>query len=154
MSRSTGRFIAAFSLIEILISIVVLSLGLLGLAAVFPAVVRQQRIATDSVQGVSIERTAQEYIRNSGTLNAFNPQAGGVNSRAGWQMLTYNAGWSPRGLWVLSEPSLAGLPGTGVDLPTGVMTMGTGDNQAFVSLTDRLIPHPYSTGNDPRFVWE
>lgn len=146
--------IAAFSLIEILISIVVLSLGLLGLAAVFPAVVRQQRMASDTVQGISMERTVEEYVRSSGALNAFDPNATNENSRMGWQMLTYNTDWSDRGTWVLSEASTAEVAGTGVDPATGIMTMGTGQNRAFIPITERLIPQPYSTGAEPRFVWD
>lgn len=41
----------AFSLIEILVSILILSLGLLGLGALFPVVIREQRTATDNVLG-------------------------------------------------------------------------------------------------------
>ena len=40
-------------------SAVVLAFGLLGLAAVFPAVVKQQTTAKDSVQGVSVLRSAE-----------------------------------------------------------------------------------------------
>ena len=152
--KSHATRLAAFSLIEILISIVVLSLGLLGLAAVFPAVVRQQRMASDTIQGISMERTVEEYIRSSSVLNAFNPNATDEDSRMGWQMLTANPDWSYRGTWVLSEPSLAEVPGTSVDPATGLLLMGTGTNRAFVPVSERLIPKPYSTGAEPRFVWD
>jgi len=155
--RIAIRSRSAFSLIEILISIVVLSLGLLGLAAVFPAVVRQQRIASDSIQGTSIERSVEEYIKSSSVLNAANPglsASTGEDDRFGWQMLSANPAWSDQATWVLSEPSIVGLPGTGIDPVTGTMTMGLGDNQAYIPMTERLIPTPYSSTSDPRFVWD
>ena len=43
-----------FSLIEVLIAVVVLALGLLGLGAIFPVVIAQQRAAFDSVRGTVV----------------------------------------------------------------------------------------------------
>jgi prepilin-type N-terminal cleavage/methylation domain-containing protein len=51
-----------FSLIEVLISVTVLALALLGLAAVFPAVVKQQQRTSDAVQGDSVARSAFEAL--------------------------------------------------------------------------------------------
>lgn len=50
----------AFSLIEVLIAIFVLAFGLIGLAAVFPAVIKQQQDATDD----RVQDYAQEAIRD------------------------------------------------------------------------------------------
>ena len=46
----------AFSLIEGLIAVLVLGVGLLGLAAVFPVVITQQRDAVDVIQGMALRR--------------------------------------------------------------------------------------------------
>ena len=46
----------AFTLVEVLLGIIILAVGLLGLASVFPLVVRQQREAQDTVVGVSAAR--------------------------------------------------------------------------------------------------
>lgn len=55
----------AFSLIEILISILILSLGILGLGALFPAVIREQRNSTDAVVGAFIAQSAAQQLRNA-----------------------------------------------------------------------------------------
>ncbi|MCC6678818.1 MAG: prepilin-type N-terminal cleavage/methylation domain-containing protein [Phycisphaerales bacterium] len=55
-----------FTLIEILIAVLVLALGLLGLGAVFPVVVRQQRMASDTVQGITALRSAEAFIQSHG----------------------------------------------------------------------------------------
>ncbi len=54
----------AFSLIEVLIAILVLGLGLLGLGAVFPAVIAEQRRSFDSISGESVAATVQEQMRS------------------------------------------------------------------------------------------
>lgn len=56
----TSRNHRAFSLIEVLIAIVVLAFGLLGLAAVFPAVIKQQQDATKKRE----QDYSQEAIRD------------------------------------------------------------------------------------------
>ena len=45
-----------FSLIEVLIAVLVLGVGLLGLASVFPVVISQQRDATDVIRGGALYR--------------------------------------------------------------------------------------------------
>ncbi|MBU6414070.1 MAG: hypothetical protein KGS45_11415 [Planctomycetes bacterium] len=61
--RSSPQSTPAFSLIEVLIGVLILALGLLGLAAVFPVVVRQQRTAADQTQGLIVARNAEAYLR-------------------------------------------------------------------------------------------
>lgn len=56
MSHTQSR---AFSLIEILISILILALGVLGLGALFPVVIREQRIGNDAVNGVTVSNNAR-----------------------------------------------------------------------------------------------
>lgn len=100
-----------FSLIEVLIAVVVLAFGLLGLAAVFPAVVKQQTTAKDSVQGVSVLRSAEAWILGNVKLNehqtisnpdpsrAIPPTSDRVNrldlpqNRLGWEMLVADTNW-------------------------------------------------------------
>jgi prepilin-type N-terminal cleavage/methylation domain-containing protein len=60
-ARSRG----GFTLIEVLMGVLVLGLGLLGLAAVFPAVVLQQKAAADAVEGDVAATTAEAVLRGS-----------------------------------------------------------------------------------------
>jgi prepilin-type N-terminal cleavage/methylation domain-containing protein len=98
----------AFSLIEVLIAIVVLALGLLGIAAVFPAVLTQQRTTTDIIQGTSLERSVRDLIRAHRELNApsYDSDRDGQlenNELRGWRLLVGNLapGWS---LPIFPEP--------------------------------------------------
>jgi prepilin-type N-terminal cleavage/methylation domain-containing protein len=54
-----------FSLIEVLIAVVVLGIGLLGLASVFPVVITQQREATDVIRGGVASGAIRDQIRSN-----------------------------------------------------------------------------------------
>jgi len=69
LSQCAGRDRSGFTLIEVLIGVIVLGLGLLGLASIFPAVVVQQRQAADAVQGDSTSKSVESFIRASPQLN-------------------------------------------------------------------------------------
>lgn len=161
------RDIRAFSLIEVLISIVILALGLLGLAAVFPAVVRQQRQASDGVQGASVLRSAQEFLRNNARLNEVSPANGfGIMAddsslRRGWQVLSGDPSWANDGRWDVGSPAAgeiaidASLGGVVFDRYTGEMMLGDASTFGIrVPLVERLSPRPFSGTGDPLFVWD
>jgi prepilin-type N-terminal cleavage/methylation domain-containing protein len=59
-----------FTLVEVLIGVVVLGLGLLGLAAIFPAVVVQQRAASEAIEGPSLVGGVRAYVASSSQFNA------------------------------------------------------------------------------------
>jgi prepilin-type N-terminal cleavage/methylation domain-containing protein len=59
----------AFTLIEVLLGVLILGLGLLGLASVFPLVVKQQRAAQDVVLGVAAAGGAEAVLRGHSVLN-------------------------------------------------------------------------------------
>ncbi|HMN39528.1 MAG TPA: prepilin-type N-terminal cleavage/methylation domain-containing protein [Phycisphaerales bacterium] len=57
--RGVGR---AFTLVEILISIMILALGVLGLGVLFPVVIREQRMGVDASTGVVVAGTAKDTL--------------------------------------------------------------------------------------------
>ncbi len=67
MSHMTAsvRVRRGFTLLEVLIGVLVLSLALLGLAAMFPVVVRTQRIARDTVVGTGVLEAAEATLRSN-----------------------------------------------------------------------------------------
>lgn len=64
-AHACGAARRGFSLIEILVSILILALGLLGLGAVFPVVIREQRQATDNVLGTIAGNNVRATVRAS-----------------------------------------------------------------------------------------
>jgi prepilin-type N-terminal cleavage/methylation domain-containing protein len=130
----------AFSLIEVLIAIVVLALGLLGLAAVFPAVVTQQRATTDAIHGASLERSVRDLIRgnlllNEASIDLNNNGQLEPNEFRGWQLLLGNRapGWSMPIYPEPLDPSNAifdgdfELPGTSITAPGLSIDVTNGD---------------------------
>lgn len=58
-----------FSLIEILIAIIILALGLLGIGAVFPVVIREQKQSQDRIFASLAEANVRAALRGFDTLN-------------------------------------------------------------------------------------
>lgn len=162
--------VRAFTLIEVLISIVVLALGLLGLAAVFPVVVYQQRSAADTVQGISMGRSIEAWLNGNEMLNlrsAAGVDLTVVNNRRGWEMLYADPSWSPMpandpaasyGAWVVCRDL---NPLLTLDTATGVVTLGAGPNLVTIPTAQRLFPAPYAgaggvpgSADEPRYVWD
>ncbi len=52
----------SFTLVEILISILILALGVLGLGALFPVIIREQRLGADATSGVSASNSARAML--------------------------------------------------------------------------------------------
>ena len=53
----------AFTLVEVLMAVLILGIGLLGLGAVLPAVVKQQQASTESIMGTVAMNAAQASLR-------------------------------------------------------------------------------------------
>jgi len=78
-----------FTLIEVLIGVLILALGLLGLGAIIPVVVREQRNAADASLGVTVANTAQKYLTS---LESTDPQATGPRFTI-WDLWLNNSNW-------------------------------------------------------------
>jgi type II secretory pathway pseudopilin PulG len=131
----------AFSLVEVLIAVLVLALGLLGLGAVFPVVVRQQRIATQTTLGLSAREATKQIL-----VNNENFRPGGRGWAALREYVRDNGGRT--GFWV----SVAVEPNTG----NYIMDPAPGDSggPVVLPLSQRLHPLPFSSDSAPRFVWD
>jgi len=120
-----------FTLIEVLIAVLVLAIGLLGIGAVFPVVVRQQRQAQDTIQGLTARQSAEAYLLariNKNGKSLLQDIAGLVD------------GASDPMSWQVPYPHPK----------TGVVTI----NAQTLPLADRLSPPPFSAGSEPQFVWD
>lgn len=161
----------AFSLIEVLIAIVVLALGLLGIAAVFPAVLTQQRATTDIIQGTSLERSVRDLLRAHKQLNAasYDDNNNGQldpSELRGWQLLLGNRapGWSMPIYPEPLDPSNAmfdgdfELPGTAITAPG--LSVDTNGNMYVVYPGAPTIVIPVlqrqlqATSGRPLYIWD
>jgi prepilin-type N-terminal cleavage/methylation domain-containing protein len=182
LSFTPARERGGFTLIEVLIGVIVLGLGLLGLASIFPAVVVQQRQAADAVQGDSTAKSVEALIRASPSFNA--PFTGAMDrvrinnafsvveptGRTGWEIGTGDA--SENGVITLDRTTGALFveapePGR-VTLDLQNVVQGVQQIQAQdeieVTQVSRLYPPPkfrteavaaLSTKSDgPQFVWD
>jgi len=141
-----------FSLVEVLIAVFVLALGLLGLGAVFPVVVREQRIASDTTLGLGAMNSIKSELTARTDLLRFNAGTG-----------QYEGGWIN---WIANVTQQNGLPYNGpwgdwagwnpppIDAKTGTITLGTGTDAVEIFVGSRLFPAPHTEGVDPRFVWD
>lgn len=93
---STNSSRRGFTLIEVMISVLILALGLLGLGAVIPVIVSQQRKAADSTLSVSCLSGAFAAMDGRGKYIA------GVEQPL-WAHWLYNSDWSPSGEWEVGE---------------------------------------------------
>lgn len=142
-----------FSLLEVLLAVVILALGLLGVAAVLPVVVTAQRDASEATLGVSAINSAKAYLRSRPDLirvtNGEYVQPGNQPVIIGFGVWTENTNWSrpPMGLWET-------LQGSELDPVTGEMIFDrVGGLRTSIRVGDRLWPGEAS-GAAPQLVWD
>jgi prepilin-type N-terminal cleavage/methylation domain-containing protein len=155
--RRTTR--AGFTLVEVLMGVLILALALLGLAAVFPVVAREQRLARESIGAGSLSNSLDSFLRNSDIFRR-PPDlttGGAVSVRYGWDLLLNDQNWS--------RERIVRDSATGRDLVftswRGASIQGNGAAQfssnsgSFkVGLAQRLWPQRSTTQDTPLFVWD
>jgi prepilin-type N-terminal cleavage/methylation domain-containing protein len=134
----------AFSLIEVLIGVLVLALALLGLGALFPVIVREQRLAREAIMGVSAQRSAEAVLAGltgSPSANAWNNFSRSLSSEDPKWDETMNPGDTARALYPMQLPA---------NYPEGTITIGGTGGQKFRPI-DRCVPAGAET---PQFIWD
>ncbi|MCB9846374.1 MAG: prepilin-type N-terminal cleavage/methylation domain-containing protein [Phycisphaeraceae bacterium] len=150
------RRVGGFTLIEVLIAVLVLSLGVLGLAAVFTVGIPQQRLATNQVAGIAAADTAVTAMLSNPRLNEPYLQQGGADTPQlrGWRAWQQDIqDWSPQGQWMLPNGTNSAMT---LDPVTGDVVV-EGFNATLdvrLPLSERLTPRAYTRGSEPRFVWD
>lgn len=175
---------AGFTLIEVLIAVLVLSLGVLGLGAVFSVGIPQQRIASDQIQGLNALESARAVLLGNERLN--NPRdrignRGLTFQKRGWYGLQQHVAddprrvfepdetWSPMGEWILP---LQDLGDRNIDEAWMHLDRVAEDGDKDVGeivivsptlverlnvrigIEQRLVPAPYTNRGEPQYVWD
>lgn len=149
-----------FSLIEVLIAVLVLAIGMLGLGAVFPAIIAEQRGSFEVIEGQNAAAAAAALITNREMVD-FSFVDESFNKAQEDPDNTYEH------VWVLPDFSPSAFAWSNTQLPetdifTGLWSydfagrLVTDPNQfrqTQLPLAARLYPQPYS-GKEPKFVWD
>lgn len=172
MKTSCGRTrvgTRGFSIIEILIAVLVLGLGLLGLAAVFPSVIEQQRRASDEVAGAAAAQAfiaqIENQVRTLGFINDGTDATITVANAAGASVFgagnggEYGNGAGFSYLWEVDWEWNGAMPDLLSDYEMdGGLRFGSylnegSFNRAEFPVASRLSPAPFS-GTAPAYVWD
>lgn len=146
-----GPCARAFSILEVLLGLLILAIGLLGVGAIIPAVIGQQRTASETALAVAAIDAAETAIRARGDLQSINSGRGGL---IGIGELLQDTNWSATNRWELPDNNDALIePDTGTLLIPADPSSNT--VQVRIPQVDRLWPSATSSlGGAPRFVWD
>lgn len=149
--RTHARVRRGFSLIEVLMAVFILALGLLGLGAVFPVVIREQRLGHDAVLGTTVASSARALLAGYDytSIGARDLREFWVGARDHVQFGLGAAAYD-EGQWRAAEAESASTPS---DTP-GQIRLPTGGPQLTLRLPNRLWPAPLPPSQSPQFVWD
>jgi len=146
-----------FSMIELLVAVVILGVGLLGLAISLPATISIQRAGADRTQGVSVARTAKAYLTTRPDLSRAYERPSGLTTsvrQAGFGAVVANPNWSEDHEWAFIGDYVDTYQGA--DQPGGTIEVyddALSQSGVRINPADRLYP-PGESGSDPRFIWD
>lgn len=158
-NQCSGGARRAFTLIEVMIAVIVLALGLLGLGAVFPVVVRAQRQSTEDTLGTAAINSARAFLSSYNYRSAMRPLPNGspMDARNLWRAwrddeddgLNPPNGPSPsleEGAWMVPA----------VSNTTGAVLLGVpaNDCEVVIPVRERLFPLGAAGDPAPQFVWD
>lgn len=139
-------------------SIFVLALGLLGLGALIPGIIREQRVASDRTLGIVVANDARSYLTARADLVrlGLRPPAGtglgtGTGREYGFGAWLLDDAWSETYTWDLNSIDTSLYEDEGhlvIGDPVGRV------DPARIPLADRLYPTPASNLDAPQFVWD
>jgi len=157
-----------FSLIEVLIAVLVLAIGMLGLGAVFPAIIAEQRDSFAAIEGENAAASAAALLQNPELVD-FSFVDESFGKYADSSAYRYEHLWSVQDFssnpYDLDDGT---IHRPGIYFDTGLWTFdfdgdlfnGASGNppatDVYVSqipLSARLYPQPYS-GKEPKMVWD
>ncbi len=159
----------AFSLIEVLLAVFILALGLLGLGAMVPVVIREQREAADATLGLVAANNAETFLKTRPDLNRELSWCTQPNYQAngGWNVWYARENlWSTDFSWVPlvdwdgpTNPELTGNWKKGeFNARTGTIHLqaeaNTTSTPSFITVRDRVWPDAAGGNTEPRFVWD
>jgi len=149
----------AFSLIEVLIAIVVLSVGLLGVAISMPATISIQRRGAEVTRSVTAALAAKTYIESrpdlvrlstwDATVGVPNP----VRTSVGFGLFVSNPAWSTGSRAFAWDNTTVGRVAINGDNVGRMNFSSLAMPNAFIPVGDRLWPDP-SIGQRAEFVWD
>lgn len=141
-SRRTIANTPAFTLIEVLMAVFILALGLLGIGALFPAVISLQRAGADATFGTLSGQSAQSYLAGHSYL---------PRDYWDWWARLDTSTLPAGGMWMP-------IP---VDAATGWAVIGQDDantpgydDRVYLPLADRLYPGDSAGAPEPLLVWD
>ena len=154
---------AGFSLIEVLIAVLVLAIGMLGLGAVFPAIIAEQRESFAAIEGQNAAAAAEALLSNPEMVD-FRYLGDSFNKAVDDPDSPYEYVWAVQDYGPSSYTWPTQIPNYNFD--TGLWNYDWDSNFNNVEITDaseqylsalplssRLYPQPYS-GKEPKLVWD